>query len=205
MATTQDGPPEAPPQRPYTDAFLRPYSEEHVFYEFDMLFWATRTLDPRTGTRIAATTAEGQRRLNSALVEAFPVHLRNVIEFLFRGTPKATPERSDATYRGSPRDTDVGAADFCRDRIWTPPAISQALVTAHERADREIGHLTSMRLPPGDERKKWDAVGLLEKLLPTMLLFVDSADPVRLAPNVVALVGAQGRDLRPPRENETRS
>ena len=184
----QGGPPAVtPPQRTYADAFLLAYSQEHVFYEFDMLLWAARTVSGKG--RLAADTAEDVARLNNALVEALPVHLRNVIEFLFRGTP--TPTGPRATYRGDPRPTDVAAKDFCTG-AWAPPEIPQELVRAHERADWEIGHLTSSRLPAGDKRKAWDAEGLLQVLLPTMRLFVRTAAGTRrLAANVIALVNAQ--------------
>lgn len=124
--------------------------------------------------------------MNNALVETFVIHLRNVIEFLYRGM--ADPGSPKGIYRGLPRKTDVTAGDFCPRGGWSPPAITQALKDAHARADKEVGHLTSERRAPGDGGKAWNSAALLNELLPTMQLFAKTAAlPTRLSPKMVAL------------------
>jgi hypothetical protein len=174
----------SPPARPYSDDFLLAYSREHVYYEFDMFLWAARLLG--SGARRGASGPEDEVRLNSALIETFVVHLRNVIEFLYRGTPTSDPHHP---YRGTPRETDVVADDFCPSTTWHPPTICPSLADAHDRADKEISHLTTSRPPGKDPRKRWDFAGLSGALLLTMRLFVHTALPSRLSPNVAAVVG----------------
>lgn len=172
-----------PPARPYSDEYLLDYSKEHLYYEFDMFLWAARLLG--SGAPRGASTREDAVRLNSALIETFVVHLRNVIEFLYKGTPAEDPPHP---YRGQPRDTDVAAEDFCPAGGWHP-TITQPLTDAHDRADKEVGHLTTWRLPASDQGKVWDFTRLADALLPTMRLFVQTALPERLSRNVVDVVG----------------
>jgi len=115
------------PERPFDDAYLLAYSEEHVFYEFDMFLWSARVCG--SVARLTAPSPTDAARLNSALIETLVVHLRNVIEFL---------------YSKKPRPTDVTAADFCESGVWQH-RISETLKAARDRADKELAHLTTAR------------------------------------------------------------
>ena len=154
------------PTRPYDDAYLQAYSDEHVSYEFDMFLWSARLC--ASGAQLQAPSPPDATRLNNVLVEGFVVHLRNVIDFLYLERPQAT---------------DVVAADFCATGAWQP-TISETLEAARVRANKEIAHLTTARIAGAPPAKGWDFAGLAAELHPPMRLFVSKALPSRLSPKV---------------------
>ncbi len=160
------------PERPFDDAYLLAYSEEHVFYEFDMFLWSAELRG--SGARLIARSPADLARLNSALTEIFVVHLRNVIDFFYPGP-------------GKPWSTDVVAADFCGSGMWQPTT-SVTLKDAHQRADKELAHLTTARIPGSPSGKEWDSIGLSAELRTVMRCFVKKALPSRLAPKVAAVI-----------------
>ncbi len=91
--------------QPLNNGGLLEYSGEHLFYEVQMLLG------------VEAFLGRFERgAVHNAMVEAFAIHLRNLIDFLY---PKK-----------SPWDTDVIAADFFDDaaaRERTRPALSKPL------------------------------------------------------------------------------
>jgi hypothetical protein len=150
-----------PVERPYTDEYLLKYSQEHLFYEFDMLL--------QTSILIWFTKRE-PGVVGNVLLESFTIHLRNVIAFL---------------YDKKPRESDVAASDFCVDR-WVPAASSGSEVVARKRADKEIVHLTSGRLWPDDPEKPWNTADALLSLGPGLEAFDRKAVDARLAGNARA-------------------
>jgi len=161
------------PKRPFDDAYLLAYSEEHVLYEFDMLLWSAGLRGSEA--HLAAPNPEDAARLNSALIESFVVHLRNVIDFFY-----PNPRRL--------RDTDVIAADFCDSGVWQHK-VSKTLKEAHKRADKEMAHLTNARIAGGPPSKDWDFSGLSGELGLVMCCFVKKALRSRLSPKVAAVIG----------------
>jgi len=117
-----------PPMRPYDDGYLHAYSDEHVAYEFDMFLWLAQLIASKMG--LTAPSPADAKRLNNALVQAFVVNLRNVIDFL---------------YLQKPQPTDVVAADFSPAGAWQP-RLSHTVDVARTRAkgDARAGH--SLRL-----------------------------------------------------------
>jgi hypothetical protein len=111
--------PRSTPTRPFNDSYLMEYSAEHVAYEFDMFLWSARLGTSRTP--LNAPTNDDVKNLNNALIEAFVVHLRNVIEFLY--PPKPPKE---------PRPTDIVATDFYKLGKWQED-ISYPLSQFHHR------------------------------------------------------------------------
>jgi hypothetical protein len=154
------------PKRSFDPAYLLDYSAEHVFYEFDMFLWSAKLCASRPA--LTATSEAEATRLSNALIEDFVIHLRNVIDFLY---PK------------SPKDTDVVAADFCPSGGWQP-TISGTLDDVRVRANKELAHLTTARIPGNRQSKGWDFTGLSTEILPVMHLFVSKALPARLSPEV---------------------
>lgn len=169
----------APVVRPFTDDYLLDYSQNHVYYEFDMFLWLGRTFGPTTQLR--APTEPDVQRLNNLVIEGFAIHLRNVLDFFY----------VDVLRRG-PRPTDVVAADFLEPGDWQciRPALPDAglLRTASFRADKEIAHLTTDRKPSNAEDRGWDFAPLAAASIPVMRLFADRALPSRLAQNVRDIV-----------------
>jgi len=157
-------------QRPFTDAYLLAYSDEHVFYEFDMFLWLAQVCGK--GTKLGASKVADTTRLNNVLIEAFAVHLRNVIDFL---------------YLEKPRKNDVIAADFYVPGGWEVlrPAISTTLESARGRANKEISHLTTGRITGSPPAKAWDFTALAEELRPLMQLMARQAVAGRLSLRVL--------------------
>ena len=189
-------------QRPYTDADLRAYSGEHLWYEVWMFFEMVDLLTAQpqgaagqfhtTGMPVAATNAPTMvstavfqpGMMNSiapppgssispsvvranASVECFMAHLRTLVEFL---SSKVTDP------------TDVVASDFCTG-AWTP-VISQPLRDSRIRVNKELAHLTTMRLSGTPSRKQWDVTTVAQEVRDLLNQFVAAADPARLSPRV---------------------
>ena len=114
---------------------LHKYFDEHVRYEVQMLLNATGAILKQTPI---------SQELQYMPIESYAIHLRNIITFL---------------YPFSRRDTDVCANDFFIDKsswLEVRPKISEILKTAKDRADKEVGHLTTSRLSGTPEKKKWN-------------------------------------------------
>lgn len=166
--------PSASPVRPFSDSYLLGYSAEHVVYEFDMFLWLAAVCSNPLVTLGAPTPADATR-LSNVLIEAFVVHLRNIIDFLY-------PNRLQRT--------DVVAEDFFAPNAWQSlrPAISSTMDAARVRANKEIAHLTTDRIAGSPPAKAWDFEGLARELRPLMELVADNALPTRLSPKVAAAI-----------------
>jgi len=107
-----------PPSRPYNDVFLENYSEEHLWYEIDMLVGIGKYLS--APTIVGGSTLDDARRINNLLVEGFGIHIRNIIDFL---------------YLDRPQPADIIASDFCPPGAWdrVRPPISSAFTRARTR------------------------------------------------------------------------
>lgn len=162
-------------------AWYLAFSREHVAYEFYML----RKLALRTPPSV-----EEDRVQRFALIEAFAMHLRNVIDFF------AGPWRKD----------DVGADDYVREGTWdgTPYAIDP-LRALKRRADKEIAHLTSDRTAGEPKAKEWEPIQALSALGPAARTFLRDALPDsldgRARSEIQKLLGPYGPEADDPRPN----
>jgi hypothetical protein len=165
--------PSSSPARPFSDAYLVAYSEEHVVYEFGMFLWLAQVCG--SGAKLGAPSAADGTRLSNVLIESFVVHLRNVIDFLYLDRPKAT---------------DVVAADFFDPGAWERlrPAISGTLETARVRANKEMAHLTTDRIAGSPPEKAWDFSSLATEIRLLMRLVARNALAARLSPRVSAVI-----------------
>jgi len=162
------------PARPFTDAYLLAYSSEHLAYEVDMFFGMVE-LRLRPSFPSLLSVSADPIRLNNALIESFVVHFRNIIDFL---------------YVDRPRPTDVVASDFFDPAAWESrkPPLSGTLDTARRRANKELAHLTTDRIPGAPPEKIWDFNGLANELRPILRLFVTNGNGTRLSPSVAAAI-----------------
>ena len=138
-----------------TDQELKLYFNEHIRYEMQQLINATDAIIRQLPI---------QNGLQYMIVESFAIHLRNLITFL---------------YPYSKRENDVCAEDFFIDvNTWhnLRPAIDKTLDHAKNRADKEVGHLTTLRQFGVPESKKWDVSLLTDEVMPILKLFCESAD-----------------------------
>ena len=158
-------------RRPFTDQYLLEYSSNHVYYEIDHFLWLAEKLDKQI--LIGAASPEDVTKVNNVLIEGFGLHLRNVIDFLYP--------------RGSVRPDDIIAADFFAPRSWDalkPAPLSDSLVEARIRSDKEMAHLTTARITGTPPEKQWDFSGIASELKLILRLMCDNALATRLAPNV---------------------
>ncbi len=149
-------------KRPLSNGELLSYSREHLRYELWMLL--------RLGESLPAPDShnEQEKVLYNALIEAFVVHLRNLIGFLY-------PDKVGAL--------DVIAEDFFTDPAgWEEirPRISRSLQEARDRAHREIAHLTTARITGNPPEKAWPFAQLIAEVRVLMKLFADHASTQRL-------------------------
>ena len=160
------------PKRPFGDSYLQAYSEEHLFYEIDMLFGVGTLLSKPT--MVGVSSAADAALMRNLKIEGFVLHLRNVIDFLYI----------------SPKPTDLSASDFCKPGIWDTarPAMSQTLSEARTRANKEMAHLTTGRQFGTPVTKQWDFSGLLAEVQPLLAAFLSEARQDALPPDVAKLI-----------------
>jgi hypothetical protein len=142
-----------------TDEQMKLYFVEHIRYEMQQLINATDAIN----RQLAICNG-----LQYMIVESFAIHLRNLITFL---------------YPYSKRENDVCAEDFFVDaNKWQSlcPAISVILKNAKSRADKEVGHLTTLRQFGTPESKKWSVSDLIDEVMPILKIFCEAADKVEL-------------------------
>jgi len=120
-----------------SDQQLLDYSGEHLLHELSML-WELAEALPR---KKASTET-------SALVESYGIHLRNLIDFF---------------YREGRRD-DVTAQDFLDATMIWEPKEPLSLTKAHERANKELSHLTQARMSGNPPEKGWDTCAQLKEI-----------------------------------------
>lgn len=161
------------PVRPFSDPYLLTFSAEHVAYEIDMFFGMVEVLTQ--SSLIGASSAAVAARLKNAMIEAFVIHLRNLIDFL---------------YLERPQSTDVVATDYCGAGVWEAqrPPITSTLDAARIRANKEIAHLTSLRIAGTPPEKAWEPSALSTEIKPLLQLFVTTAASARLSRNVTASI-----------------
>ena len=149
---------------PLTPDYLREYSKEHLWYEVFMFFQPSRV-------RLQSTSRDIEVLLTNILIDASVLHLRNLLDFFY----------------SEPRRTDVSAAMFYdTQKLPTSfPVESEALKKAHRRAHKEVNHLTTERLWPGDPEKNWNFDALRQEIAPVLKTFVETASPERLHPDFV--------------------
>ena len=182
------------PPPPLTDpAELVAYSDEHLVYEIQMFLGARQSygymgLIERTDESSSFTTTRSHSIMggmvtskfeHNARVEAFVLHLRNLVAFLF---PDAyTPYSDDVVAHHFLSDVDPYSA-----WLAVRPPLSNTLRDAKTRADKELAHLTSKRVPGSTKNKSWNTGPLIAEVRPLLDTFVTAADPKCLAPSVAA-------------------
>jgi len=123
-----------------TDEDLLEY-EEHIEYEVNMLKF-TAEFFPRL--------PESQGVIRNVVLEAFCIHARNLIDFLF-------------SY--NPRPTDVTIRNFLSQEKLAEvmPQQSEVLKHAHWQAGKQIAHLTTDRAKE-PEAKSWNIFQIAEEI-----------------------------------------
>jgi|ERR1017187_1302424 hypothetical protein len=144
-----------------TDEELTKYSGYHLLYELKMFWWLTGALSYMEGY------------LHDAVLEAWVVHLRNLI--LFFCHPKADSD-------------DVIAKDFLDKPDRWSQTESTTLKAARIRANKELSHITEKRKYAGEKDKDWDVAGLFREIGDIAKKFVSQASETKLHSDVRQLL-----------------
>jgi hypothetical protein len=167
--------PAVAPSRPFQDAYLYSYSNEHLLYECTQFFWVSNMLSQGAIAQWVPEPDQGIL-MNNTFLEGFALHLRSVIDFLCPSN--------------SPQSTDITADDFCASGVWRPLVSPwpHSLTTARTRANKEIAHLTSNRSLLTDQNRIWDYTQLTAEITMLLRLFRQRADANRLGDRVISLI-----------------
>lgn len=117
---------------------------------------------------ILAAGGPGERALACAAREAFAIHLRVVMDFL---------------YVDAPRFDDVVAADFlldCGEWKRLRPPLTDALSRARARVAREVGRLTYLRLNHVPETTPWAYLDIARDISNAFGVFLEHVPPEKL-------------------------
>lgn len=144
-------------QPPMSDQELLEFSGEHLMHELTMLWEAGKEL-------------RGRKRSfeTSTLVDTFGLHLRNMIDFLYR----------------QGKGDDVTADDFLDPGVVWNRSEPTDLTNAHRRANKELNHLTQQRKSGMPTEKEWQAEALLRHIDAAAKDFAKHASTTKLHPKV---------------------
>ncbi len=161
-----------------TDAELRSYSQDHLYYELWMLFeTASRVLNDRA--------LHDDRLLKNAVIESFTVHARALTVFLWPDVVRSDDITSDHYV------IDPAAWASARGPI---PGV---LKTVIRRTAKEIAHLTSARHRFYAPEKMWDAEPILAAFREPFRVFAAHATPGRLDASVSMFIATLGAAMIP--------
>ncbi|HDD54633.1 MAG: hypothetical protein DRI65_15935 [Chloroflexota bacterium] len=149
------------PRKKRSDEELNQASE-HLYYEY----WMFVTL-----ANVQSTGAFGKGAINNALLEAFTIHTRSILDFL---------------YRDESRDDDVLAIDFFDtpdEWISIRPEKSSTLQSIHKRVGKEVAHLTYTRQEISPEDKNWPFLEIANDVEAVFSEFLNLVPKDRLGPN----------------------
>jgi len=147
-------------RRARTDDELRAVSE-HLHYEVSMFLTLTRAM---------ATGVFGTSAINNALLEAFTVHARVLLDFLF----------SEARY-----EDDVVAGNFLAGQDWPTirGTVSPILDAVRKRVGKEVAHLTYARVTVTPDAKQWRFLDIAKDMESLVRCFVAAVPKSRLGPS----------------------
>lgn len=147
-------------------ADLREFSGEHLFYEIKMLFDVNDLLQKK---------GVEQGCVYNALLESFIIHAAIILDFFYK-----PPMKED----------DATAVHFIRDvgrwKALRPPFDSYYR-KFYRRRSREVVHLSYQRLQIKAEEKPWNIRKVTEQIRRIVDVFLETADPQRLHPNMYEL------------------
>ena len=157
---------------PLSEQALLSYSEQHVFYEFEMFFL---TSDALLRKHLFSPA------VYNALVESFAIHLRNLTDFFFEPANAGRDDIFAWHYLAA------AAQPNCLGQL------SLTLKHARERANKEVGHLTTKRHDDASPNKPWPAQQLAKEILELSQVFVANSDSKKLCPGIYHLIARVGR------------
>jgi len=141
--------------RKLRDAVELRAASKHLYYEYTMMKEISSSISKREMKK---------RWLNNAALEAFIIHVRALIDFLFNDKPY---------------EDDIIAQDFfISPELWNNvrPEIPDSLQKAKKRADKEMAHLTYARLDVSPQAKLWPFLKIEYEIDLIMGIFLNHID-----------------------------
>jgi hypothetical protein len=139
---------------------------EHLFYEIEMTFSLAALLVSTQGRGFDQVT-------HNARVETFPIHVRQLINFLWVEKPRY----------GKP--CPLFASDYFAPGEWVkirperPDVLNEAL---RHKIGWGVAHLTYNRAWSTEHDKQWKPIPLACALAPAVICFADNVDHAKLNP-----------------------
>lgn len=151
---------------------------EHLLYEFTMLFGTARTM---AQTKWPEQDNEATWSIKNSLIEAFTVHVRIVLDFL---------------YNEGPQKDDVVAEDF----FETPgewqscrPIMTDLLSTVRRRVGKEVAHLTYARIEKTEATRQWQFVLIADDIGTAVERFISIVPHARITERFASLIQNQSK------------
>jgi len=138
---------------------------EHLCYEVQMTFDLAMLL--------ASLQVPRRPLMHNAMVESFPMHVRQLTDFFWKGrssNPKA--------------ERDAFASDYFGHGEWTAlrPECPPELDAVWEKVGWGIVHLTYGRANVTPQEKEWRPLLICQALAPAVRCFIDNVDPAKMDP-----------------------
>jgi hypothetical protein len=156
------------------------FLSEHLCYEVEMTY--------SLATWMARGYGKADALAANAVLEAFTIHLRQLIDFFWPGKQR---------YLGPPPD--ALAADYFEAGEWDrirperPDVLSKAI---RRKVGWGVVHLTYGRAWAKPEDKQWPFVELAQALAPAILAFLDHLEQGKLEPEHVERMKVQAEAWR---------
>ncbi len=157
----------------HSDEELRAASK-HLGYEVDMFLEAAAELQrmkehPTWATTYASTESgfvpeeAADTATWNALLESFLIHARVLFDFL---------------YASDPRRDDVTAEHYAAGWEGKRPGASQNLLELKRRVNKEVAHISYVRLErPTEAEKHWEFAQIAKEMCQLLLAFLANAKP----------------------------
>lgn len=146
---------------------------EHLWYEVQMLVGLSRYM---------SSGGSDNNLINNAVLEAYTIHARLILDFL---TPK------------KPKPDDVLAIDFLEDvQEWVnlQKGRFQQIEKIRTRVGKEVAHLTYRRLSVTPDEKPWEFVEITDELMDIFRLFIDRVPRNYLCEKWFENISSNGND-----------
>ncbi len=144
---------------------LRAFSEEHLWYEVNMLYGVVDLL---------LKGADDYYVYNS-LLEAFVLHASNILDFFYK--PPAKPDDARAVHY-------VRDAEAFKKAL---PSFTRKFGGFTRKRNKEVVHLSYTRLYVRPEEKRWGSPKITKDIRKIVDLFLDHADPELLHSKMYSL------------------
>jgi hypothetical protein len=140
----------------------------HLRYEVNMLL--------SSATGLASGVFGEKNTVANALLEAFVLHLRTIMDFLY---PRGRRVKDDDVLASDFFDS---AVQWCKIRDkQVGKELRRSLENARDRADKEMAHLTYSRLKVTSAEKGWPYIKIANEVRKAIRVFIDNVPKEKLS------------------------